>query len=61
MRGKIDRTRIRIKKNKAATMVQKFMKRYLVHKTIRFIELDKNVNRALGDFNELNEYVRHTA
>jgi len=37
LKGKIDRTRLRIKKNHAAIMLQKYMKRYLVHKTIRFV------------------------
>ena len=57
-RGKIDRARARLKKNKAALLLQRHMKRYLVTNRIRYIKCEQSVTATLESFIELTAHVK---
>jgi len=58
LRGKIDRMRMLIKKARAATLLQKTMRRYLVTKQVRFIKCEQAVTSTLCGFIDLTAQVR---
>jgi hypothetical protein len=52
LRGRIDRTKLRLQRNKAATLIQRLIKGYLVNSSFRFIKCDQTVGATLEDLIE---------
>ena len=59
LRGKIDRTRLRLKRDKAATILQKICRKYLVYKSVRFIKCEQQVKNTLEEFSTMRDYFKH--
>jgi hypothetical protein len=61
VRRRFDSARLLVKQTNAAKLVQKYLKGYLVCRTIRFVKLDKNVNRDLGDLLDTVSHIKNVA
>jgi len=59
MRGKIDRAKLRVKRRKAAQLIQRYMKGYLVSKITRFVKCENSVFNTLQNFTLLTAHVRN--